>query len=215
MIYGNAPRDLGHFLLRPAEMMIYLYLPVKMAGIDSIRVPQRLNYMSDVLLESLRDASTSLGTLTDHYVYVTAKTMWVEGTFSGNRPGWHADGYGSNGDLNYIWYNMNPTEFAEQDFHDIPDDDFQSMVEMERQIDHTRIVTYENNTLLRLDESVVHRVNPVIESGMRTFIKISVSRHCFNLKMNSHNYLFDYDWSMHDRGEVRNMDNKDFVKDCV
>lgn len=216
--YGNAPADLGEIALDPQEMLVYLYLPIMMpkavegAHNQGLRIPDQLRFLAPLINATIEDAARSLD-LEEHYVYLTAKTLWVEGNFSGNRPGWHADGYGSNGDLNYIWANMNPTEFAVQKFEGIPDDDFQSMVAMEEQIDPQQIKTYPDCHLLRLDESVVHRVNPDIKPGMRTFIKISISKHRFNLKMNSHNYLFDYKWQMHDRGDVRNLDssNKDHV----
>jgi hypothetical protein len=208
--YGNAPKDLGLIELEPSEMMCYLYLPIKMAGDFRWYVPERLQYLNPVL-DAIRDDYPNW--LIDQYVYLTAKTLYVEGTFSGNRPGWHADGYGSDGDLNYIWYDMNPTEFAVQDFVDIPDDDVKSMQEMERQVDPEKIANYPLRHLLRLDESVVHRVSPNIQAGMRTFIKLSVSKHQYNLKGNSHNYLFDYSWDLADRATQRNMDNnKDFAK---
>jgi hypothetical protein len=215
--YGAAPVDLGHHQLDPSEMLVYLYLPVRMARCEGAanegtRLPQRLAFVRGIVDAAIADAGRTLD-VAEHYVYLTAKTLWVEPGFSGNRPGWHADGYGSGGDLNYIWHDMNPTQFAVQPFEAIPDDDFASMQAMEAQIDPARIVTYPDSHLLRLDESVVHRVNPDIQAGMRTFVKISVSRHRFNLRMNSHNHLFDYAWTMHDRAEVRNMDssNKDHV----
>lgn len=215
--YGGAPIDLGHMPLKPQEMLAYLYLPVKMAqpleGGDNfgVRIPKRLQFLKEMVWASIEDAEKTLD-VQKHYVYLTVKTLWVEGGFSGNRPGWHADGYGSEGDLNYIWADMNPTQFAVQPFSGIPDDDFASMQAMEAQIEPERIVVYADSHLLRLDESIVHRVNPDIRSGMRTFVKISISRHRFNLKYNSHNHLFDYAWQMFDRDAVRNMDNKDHVK---
>lgn len=212
MEYGAGPKVIGHIPLHNPEMMFYLYLPIKMNdGID-IRVPERLQYARPLIEAVISDASEALPDFDDHYIFLTAKTLYVEQGSPGNRPGWHADGYGSHGDLSYIWHDMNPTEFAEQEFVDIPDDDFESMVAMEKQIKPECIVTYPDCTLLRLDESVVHRVNPIVNRGVRTFIKLSVSRHRYNLAGNSHNYLFDYDWELHNRGDVRNMDNKDFVK---
>ncbi len=212
MEYGKAPKVIGFVHLNPVEMMFYLYLPIKMSGSDDVRIPERLQYLKPVIDSVVQDSREALPDFSDHYIFLTAKTLYVEPGASGNRPGWHADGYGSNGDLSYLWHNMNPTEFAEQTFHDVPDDDIESMLEMERQIDYDAIRTYADCTLLRLDESVVHRVNPEVTKGIRTFIKVSVSRHRYNLAGNSHNYLFDYDWPLTNRGDIRNVDNKDFVK---
>ena len=38
----------------------------------------------------------------------------------------------------------------------------------------------------------------------RTFIKVSFSDQKYNLKGNTHNYLFDYEWDMIDRSVSRN-----------
>lgn len=114
--------------------------------------------------------------------------------------------------MNYIWYDCNPTEFAIQDFNNIPEDDWESMQELSRQIDPTKIKSFPNKTLLALDEQVVHRVGPCVRDGFRTFIKISISKHKFNLRGNSINYDLDYNWTMHDRSCRRNNDNKDFAK---
>ena len=209
--YGAAPTDLGFVNLSPTEMMVYLYLPIKFPGSD-IRIPRNIEYIRPMIDRSMLDAQLTLD-LSDHYIYATVKTLFVTGSFSGNRPGLHADGYASGGDLNYLWYNMNPTQFAVQQFDNIPLGDFESMAEMERQLEIEKLIEYPCCNLLRLDETNVHRVNPVIEEGFRTFIKLSFSKHKFNLSGNSHNYLFDYEWVMHGRGVTRNLDsnNRDWV----
>lgn len=215
--YGAAPTDLGHFDLDIREHLLYLYLPIKLPG-DFFwypNLPKRLHFAFDVIDAAVQDFKDSMKFehrwRDDIYVYLTAKTMWVEPGCPGNRPGWHADGYGSDGDLNYIWYDMNPTEFAVQSFRDIPTDDLKCLAALEDQVSPEHVVRYDTRRLLRLDERVVHRVNPNPRAGLRTFVKVSVSRHKYNLKGNSHNYLIDYDWEMHDRIERRNVDNKDFV----
>lgn len=210
--YGNAPTDLGPVEISPSEMMLYLYLPIKMSGSMDIRLPRRLDYLRPLVVAVRDDTQRQVGSsYIMHYTYLTAKTLWVEPGSPGNRPGWHADGYGSNGDLNYIWHDLNPTEFCVQSFVDVPDDDFGSLEAFAAQARPENIVTYPDGHLLCLDESVIHRVNPNPGAGVRTFIKFSVSRHRYNLKGNSRNFLFDYEWEMHDRAARRNLDNKDFV----
>jgi hypothetical protein len=198
--------------LNPVEHMLYLYLPVKMPHDSRVYLPPQLRFCDKVLAAAMEDAYQRLLPLffNQWYVYLTVKTMWVTPSCPGNRPGWHADGFGSGGDLNYIWHSMNPTEFAVQKFRKVSSDDLQCLEDLSYQVDHDSIVVYPNRTLLRLDERVVHRVSPNPKEGLRTFIKVSVSKHKYNLKGNSHNYLIDYDWEMHDRVQLRNMDNKDF-----
>lgn len=71
--------------------------------------------------------------------------------------------------------------------------------------------------LLRLDPYVIHDT-PLIKwpGGMRSFFKISVSSHRYNLRGNSHNHLLDYDWPMYDRETVRNQPqggNRDYFEE--
>lgn len=211
--YGNAPQIIGQVELKPVEQMLYLYLPVMMPNDESIYLPSNLTFLDKVLQIALEDAYKQLPDFILHHAYLTVKTMWVGGSAGiGNRPGWHADGFGSHGDLNYVWYNLNPTQFAVQHFAGVSTDDSQCLIDLEEQVHPEYIVVYPHGTVLRLDESVVHRVNPIAQEGLRTFIKISISKNRYNLQGNSHNYMIDYDWEMHDRSLLRNTDNKDFVR---
>ena len=79
-----------------------------------------------------------------------------------------------------------------------------SLKEFEEQVDIRNIVTYPNKTLLKLTPANIHRVSESKQEGFRTFVKISVSKHKYNLKGNSHNYLLDYDWDMVHRFVERN-----------
>lgn len=203
---GQAPQNLGAIDLpipiSELEMMFYLYLPVKLPD-SGWRIPPRLAFTLPLLHAVSRDIGSDSG----KHVYVTAKSMFVSPGSPGNRPGWHIDGFQSNGDLNYIWSNMNPTEFAVQQFDNIPNDDAGSMTEMARQIDPRRITIYPDGHLLKLDERVVHRVNERPRSGHRVFVKITVSDHRFAKAGNSRNYLLDYDWALSPRQMERNLDH--------
>ena len=197
--YGSAPRDLGLIDVCSPEMKYYLYLPVMIPGSD-LQVPKRLGSLGP-LLDRVIESEETRG----KYVYITAKTMFVSQGCSGNRPGWHADGYGSGGDINFIWYDMNPTEFAVHPFFSIPEDDTESMKAFESQAICT--ATFPVKHLLRLDESVIHRTSPLTTPGVRTFVKITVSEHRFARLGNSHNYELDYDWKLTDRSNERNIDH--------
>ena len=207
--YGKEPKLLGQYDVQCPEFMCYVSMPVIMVRQGGLRLPQRIEFLRKLILDADFDAQQCIG-LEYHrrYCYVTVKSLWVTPESPGNRPGWHVDGFGSNGDINYIWCDKNPTEFAIQDFVGIPDDDEQSMVAMAEQVRPESIITYPVRTLIQLDEDVVHRVGPVVETGRRTFVKITFSEHKFNLAGNSHNYLFDYDWSMQPRSNGRNLDSK-------
>lgn len=211
MEYGTAPTPIWFDLeLVPAEMCFVQYLPIAMAAHeghgDEIRIPPNLGWVRN-LLAHVRSADIH----DDAYMYLTVKHIFASGADSGNRPGWHSDGFGTD-DVNYIWYDRCPTEFAVQPFVLSTDCDV-SMQEMEDQVKPESIVTYPVNTLLRLDQGVVHRSPENCEPGFRTFIKISCSKERYNLKGNAHNYLFDYDWPLVSRAAKRNHPMQDYVKD--
>lgn len=197
------------------EMAYYLYLPIKMGGNPSLtpHLPERLRFLEQIYWTCTLDwVTTTHYNLKDWYIYLTYKRMFVEPGSPGNRPGWHIDGWGSGGtytagDTNYVWADMNPTEYAVQHFRNISTDDAQSMKDITDQVDEHSIHVYHDCTIHRLNQKVVHRVNPVVFPGVRTFIKFTFSQHRLAREGNSHNYLLDYDWYMYGRSMERNLDH--------
>jgi hypothetical protein len=203
--YGGKPEVIDNMKLYPEEYCYIQYLPIKMAGSDDTRMPANLGWVYrlvwdvavDVKYRNIKDD------LEDKYVYLTAKHFYVDNASAANREGWHSDGFMSD-DINYIWYSDMPTQFCEQEFW-LSHGHSKSMLEMEQQALLENIVEYPCGYLLRVDEKVIHRVNPDSNfKGVRTFVKVSISDKKYNLKGNAHNYLFDYDWDMVERGDSRN-----------
>ena len=195
MIAGNEPVRIGRVALRQPEMMLVQYMPIHMAGVGT-RVPKNLISFAPLIEIAMQERRP------DQYVYLTAKHMYVTPERMFNRPGWHIDGFGTD-DVNYVWSDRAPTEFCVQSF-DLSDDCAESMSQMEAQARPENIRTYGENMLLRLDPTIVHRAPVSVAPGFRTFVKISLSRSIYNLRGNAHNYLFDYNWPMHERAEARN-----------
>jgi hypothetical protein len=204
--YGKEPSVIGQFNLVPEEMCFVQYLPIAMAGKDGLGeqvfVPENLSWVWPII-HAAQARESGFGI--EDYVYLTVKHLYVTPSNMGNRPGWHSDGFGTD-DINYIWCDQYPTEFCIQDFS-ITEDCETSLKEMEDQARVLNIKTYGENTLLRLDKYNIHRT-PVIGEGYRTFVKISISKNRYNLKGNAHNYLFDYDWEMMLRSDIRNHPSK-------
>jgi len=198
--------------------MYYLYLPVIMAPEASeglrgyARLPPALHGVMPILEQAMLRENT------EHrywkYAYLSARKGWATPDNPLNRPGWHCDGFGSP-DMNYIWWSGAGTRFAVGNFGEISDDLKLSMRQFEarcvtRNYAHepVRIETPEAKHLYQIDRYVVH-ATPVLRIGqMRQFVKISFSNERYNLYGNSHNYLFDYDWPMVDREEIRNDTSK-------
>lgn len=195
MKYGIAPEDLGVVNLICQEMLHYQCLPIKLIDTPGYRVPERLKWVEPLLKRFPFPH--------DKYVYLTARNTFVTPGYSGSRPGWHSDGFMTE-DINYIWYDALPTEFAVQEF-DITENCEESLRQFEQQVQPEYIKTYPAKTLLKLTPSVIHRPaqNNWYE-GLRLFVKISVSKHRYNLLGNSHNHLLDYAWQMEKRQTMRN-----------
>lgn len=221
---GNLPEDLGLIDLDPTEMMFWMYCPIKIPY-DQIYLPSNLKQYAPLVQKVLGREYVG-----SSYMYLTAKTLWVDGNYIGNRPGWHIDGYGTD-DINYIWSDRAPTEFLHsnsEDLWDLSDDCDQSLRQMSLLAGFAKakipskqgiigeFKTYSNKHLLRLDNTVIHRSPEKFESGMRTFVKISISKEQYNLKGNSINHLIpESHWQLVDRQEVRNhpvYKNSDYVK---
>lgn len=239
--YGEAPVDLGEFHPTPGweEFMHYLYLPVRIPFEDGPSrtvqqgIPPALAFLASAVEQAMYDAATTTDHLDDPYVYVTARRGFATPGNPLNRPGWHCDDFGGT-DLNYIWSDRYPTRFLRSNIGNLaidPDDDERSMkdmaaeahsawveMQMQRAADERRAVIEDGPVghLLRLSPYVIHDT-PIIPApgGMRSFFKISVSTHRYNLLGNSHNHLLAYDWKMYDRAEVRNQPggNGDYVRE--
>ena len=199
-VYGNAPAVIGNYALDAwEEYMHYMYLPVVMPERPGLRIPERLSFASDLIQDAIdREANRFT------YVYVTARRGYATPGNPLNRPGWHSDGFGTE-DVNYVWTDRYPTDFAVQEFHGISNGHNESARQFALQVVPHLIRNYPDRELLRLDSSVIHAA-PTIPTpgGERSFFKVSFSNSRYNLIGNSHNYLFDYDWRMFDRHALRN-----------
>lgn len=205
MKYGQLPKELGLFEVDCKEMLFYQYLPIKMPNETQVKFEERLNCFSALVGAICCDyiGEFGLDNYVNSYVYLTAKHLYQMPNCSFNRTGWHSDGFLTD-DINYIWCDKYPTIFNKTDF-DLPLNDLLSMEEMEKQAMPFNDVTYKENQLLRLNQFNIHKVAPIEKGGMRTFLKVSISKDKYDLIGNSHNYLLDYNWQMKQRNEVRNI----------
>jgi hypothetical protein len=198
--YGAAPVDRGYVALEPTEMMFWLYCPIKLPR-SEIVMPPNLRQFSPIV-ERVKDHSLLIWH--ERYVYLTAKTLWVTPDNPGNRPGWHSDGFMTD-DLNFVWSDRDGTLFWEPPFRiTFTQDHKQSMREMAEIAEPGPHRVYPDKHLLQLDETVIHRVPDIAAPGMRSFVKVSISRHPYQLKGNSINYLLDYQWEEVERQPSRN-----------
>jgi hypothetical protein len=117
--------------------------------------------------------------------------------------GWHCDGFMTD-DINYIWYDCDPTIFNTSEFNLTMDDKI-SIVEMEEQAKENNNIWFPSGSILRLNQYNVHSVAEIKSGHMRTFVKVSFSTDKYNLIGNSHNYKLKYEWDMKPRQIERNI----------
>lgn len=212
-LYGDLPLDLGPIELSPREMLFWMYCPISLPGDDRYRLPDNLKQFAPIVSEAKWQDTARFA---ESYVYITAKTLWITKGKNMNRPGWHSDGFGTD-DLNYIWSDRAPTEFLSADLRCLSEDCDESMRQMEDMARFprrygSRIVTYPDKHLLRLDQSVIHRAAEDVEEGMRTFVKVSISRHRYDLIGNSINHdLPGSHWPLVARQAKRNHPSSETV----
>lgn len=207
------------------EFMHYQYLPVMLPrsegyGRNPAVLPQRLLFLHGIVGVCISNARATFPHLDDPYVYVTAKRGFASPGNPLNRPGWHCDDFGGT-DINFIWCDAFPTrQLRSSTPLSISSDDVVSMQEMEtlafERWPVRRIEPLEAGWLYRLDPFVIHAPPEITApGGMRSFLKVSVSTHRYNLVGNSHNHDLSYDWDMVDRDALRNQPavraNKDYA----
>jgi len=183
--------------LQAHEMCFIQYMPIGVPGSDRDRprLPSSLTWvkpMMDVLVPFM-DIET--------YIYLTVRHFWVGGGNPGTRPGWHIDGYLSE-DQNYIWCDRNPTEVSLTSIEDFGDE-ATALDAMTQVANNNPVTEIQLKSVIDIGRTL-HRANPVISEGMRTFVKVTTSRHRYNLIGNSTNPILAHDWRMYPRGANRN-----------
>lgn len=182
-------------------MMFWLYCPVKLIGSTETVIPANLMQFLPLVEQAKDDCRNRWR---ENYVYLTAKTLFVSPENPGNRPGWHSDGFMTD-DLNYIWSDRDGTLFWEpEQTRDFTQDHIASLAEMSSAASVGPTKQYPDKHFLRLDETVIHRVADFGAPAMRSFVKISVSRHRYNLVGNSINHLLPINWDLALRSTERN-----------
>lgn len=208
MIYGKLPEYLGKFDFDLSEVMYYLYLPVIMNDVldgrafNDMRLPGNVECCDPLVYAAITHAARTRQK-TYKYAYLSARKGVATPGNALNRPGWHADGFGTD-DLNYVWWVGPGTRFAYQPFEGISDNHLRSLEQFEWQVKEENIITYPERGLYCIDPTVVHATPVITETAWRQYIKVSLSDHKYNLENNSHNYLFDYKWPMTNRDQTRN-----------
>jgi hypothetical protein len=190
------------------EKVVPLNFNLFLFGDDHMGTPFRHNsgweQMVDMMSGEYAGCKNNYGVeaYQSNYVYLTAKRMYQKNGCGFNRQGWHSDSFMSD-DINFLWTDKQSTIFNTSKFN-LSQDDKLSLKEMEEQADPQNNITFPLNSILRLNQYVIHKVGE-IEEGVRTFVKLTFSKNKFNLIGNSVNYEINYNWMYYPRQLNRNI----------
>lgn len=210
--YGEMPKTIArdiHPNYGRNELMFYQYLPIKINGMLAYIYEDRLLPFEDMIDACILDFKNLNGTkeFKLSYIYLTVKRLYQEAGHNFNRGGYHSDGFMTD-DINYIWSDKDPTLINLSPFK-LSQDDRLSLKEMQDQAHPDLDFQAAPKDIIRLDQYHIHRTANPVESGVRTFFKLSFSKDKYDLQGNSHNYLLNYDWKMRERSCERNMPQKE------
>ena len=193
-IYGKMPEVISEEVVKNDSTMMCLYMPIKLSDSLDMRIPDQFLWVTNLLYEIfVRDMCVS--DQRSKYIYLTVKSGWVSGDHTMQRPGFHTDGFMTD-DINYLWSDNNPTQFIGGCIMGVPEDHEESLEYFDSILEGTGLEPkeYPNNTLLKLNDRVIHRARPVMTPGFRNFVKITVSGHQYRLKGNTVNPMLDSGW---------------------
>jgi len=182
------PESLGVFEMSMDELCFYQYFKCKNKGTSRVVLEKRMRPCVAMINECLKDFDdrNPKDSAFGKNVYVTLKHLYQFDRTQYNRRGYHCDGFGTN-DMNYIWSNTQPTIFNRYqitmtDCHD------QSLVDMRKNLPAEKEYSFHNKSLIMLRPNVPHRVNECGTEGVRTFFKLSITDHEYDLYGNSINH---------------------------
>lgn len=206
--------------LKIQELQFYQYLPVKMPGVSELRLEPRHAALKP-LVQMLEFVDwLHQCTANRLYMYLTLKHGWATSENPLNRPGWHVDAWGHPEDTNYVWCDRFPTEYLVGELAGPMSNDEEALALFEdwgtraregnTEVDGVSSVSLHTVTafcLYEFGQNVVHSTPVILEPGLRSFVKISVSPHKYNLIGNSVSpyFLEEYaSWDWYDRAALRN-----------
>lgn len=187
------PKVLGEIELNNMSMMMCLYMPIVFKDRDSVvYLPDQYKWVMPLIDKAMLN---SYSDFKNPYIYLTVKSGWVVGEHTMQRPGFHTDGFMTD-DINYLWSDNNPTQFIGGCILGVPQDHKESLELFDSILDgwDVKPLEYPNNSLLRLNEKVIHRSRPVMTTGFRNFVKITISDHQYRLIGNTVNPMVKGDW---------------------
>lgn len=207
--------DKKSFDERSDEILFVHDMPIKMRGDTTFQIPGDLEHFFEAFDKIISHEKSINPDFVDYYAYVCVDQRPVKPNKTQRRKGAHSisfpignvqrKGYS---DSVYIVYNSIPTEFCQGNFRFDLDLDFNDSQSVLQHFDKrtTDFKTFNPYKILMLDSGHVcregeNRSDQIIN---RTFLKVVFTKDMFNFAGNTHNFFFDYDWTLRERKDKRN-----------
>ena len=195
-----------------------LDLPIKMAGDSRYLVPIELQPYR-AIIQSAIDVETQVNpSINDYLCYITVDSSQVEANTTQRRGGLHVDGFQGSRlgeplllDHSFLIYDCLPTQFYEGPFdvRDVDISKYNVFYEFDKRALNMIPVSFDSHQLLFVDAYTVHAGVHAPHNLKRTFIRISFSVREFDRLGNTHNPLFEYNWSMVERRVEESLQTRD------
>ena len=184
-----------------------VYMCIKQKGNYEYCIPENFEKVVEPIITSIYQISDDVwNDVRNMNCYITIKKMYVQPNTSGNRDGWHIDGFLGN-QYDFVWSDhlATPTEVAVGDFELTPDHEL-SITEMYQQSVRAFNIPLDVGKLYYMGEQCVHRptTNKTSKPVLRTFIKVTFTYDDFNAIGNAWNYKLPHVKPNKQRNECRN-----------
>jgi hypothetical protein len=210
----NIPEIAGYAKLKTPKERQYILRCLLKKPFGAYYLPIELEWLQPILLQAIHYQENVLG-IRHGFCYVTVRSGEVDST---DDDVWHVDGFSTSithlPEQNYIWTDVEPTEYYEQAI-DFPKD-FDPLIHNVHSYinDYTKplkIKTLIEETLYCMDPYVIHRRPPLTKGIQRTFVRISFTPIEIDDVNNTQNPLLKREYTRDGVKDVRNK-LKNYVK---
>lgn len=182
-----------------------LDMPIKFPGSPDYRIPKELSQFDEVIAKIVSFEHTINPNIHQYYAYLTVDQGEIPADTYQRKPGCHVDGFQGARikrkrpiNRSYIVYDTTPTVFYPQSFQTdhLNEETDNFFLSFDEQADATLEITFDTYKILLMNAYTVHRADKTDKPTARTFFRLSFDTIVFDRFGNTHNPMFDYNWTM-------------------
>jgi len=212
----------NHFKFSRHGDIRVLDMPIKFPGSNEYRIPRELHQLDEIIAKCVsfeHHINPHVGD--QYYAYLTIDQGEVPAKTYQRKPGCHVDGFQGARVKNkrpvnrsYIVYDCIPPVFYAQKFRTdhLNEETDNFFLSFDEQASDVHAITYDPYQIILTNAYTVHRADTADEPKYRTFFRLSYDTMKFDRFGNTHNPLFDYAWSMINRGTPSSLKHKPLIR---